>query len=142
MLDAQAALDDLCDQITDTLLRNPSWYLMRDVDGKLCARFQGVERWDTTSTLGRVEDTDQRTMSAQITATLTYGENYDPVITDDFCRMHLDVDVIDPAADPNIKYPGPDGRIEVELMIPRDVSVSGGPVDPPLCEQPPPLKQK
>jgi hypothetical protein len=120
MVDSQAALDDLCDEITNTLLRNPAWYTMRDVDGHLCARFQGVERWDTQSTLGRVDDTDQRTMAAQITATLTYGENYDPLITDDFCRAHLDVDVIDPAADPNIKYPGPDGRIEVELMIPRD----------------------
>jgi hypothetical protein len=112
--------------------------------GRFCARFQGFERLDTTAVLGRVEDTDQRTMAAQITMTLTYGENYDPVVTDDFCRAHIDVDVIDPAADPNIKYPGPDGRIEVELMIPRDGTgqtgeVGGGPVDDPLCVEINPL---
>jgi len=141
MLDAQAALDALCEQVTDALLRNPRWYLKADPahPGKLCARFQGVERWETTAVLGRVEETDQRTMAAQITATLTYAENYDPVIADDFCRVNLDVDVIDPAADPNIKYPGPDGRIEVTLRVPRD-GADGAPADPPLCAEVTPFK--
>jgi hypothetical protein len=142
MLDSQAPLDALCEQITDALLRNPAWYLQR-WNGHWCARFQGVERWETAIVLGRVEDTDQRTLGAQITATLTYGRNYDPVVTDDFCRVNLDVDVIDPAADPNIKYPGPDGRIEVSLRVPRDgTGTTGapgsGPTDPPLCAEPTP----
>jgi len=75
-------------------------------------------------------------MGATINALLTYGRAFDPILsTDEVCRVHIDVDVIDPAADPNIKYPGPDGRIEVELMIPR-TKITGGPVDETLCEHP------
>jgi len=36
-----------------------------------------------------------------------------------FDGMNVKVDDIDPAADPNIKYPGPDGRIEHEFNIPK-----------------------
>ncbi len=35
-----------------------------------------------------------------------------------FTTVQIRVDAIDPMADPNIKYPGPDGRIETELTIP------------------------
>lgn len=31
----------------------------------------------------------------------------------------INVDVIDPAADPNVQYPGPDGRIEFEVAVPQ-----------------------
>lgn len=34
-----------------------------------------------------------------------------------FEGVTVSVDVIDPAADPNLSYPGPDGRIEVEVRI-------------------------
>lgn len=133
MIDSQAALDALCEQVTNALLPNPAWYRM-PANGHTCAMFQGVERWDFGGALGRVEDTDRRTMGGTITAALTYGRNYDPTITDDFCTVHLDVDVIDPAADPNIKYPGPDGRIEIEALFPRS-TLTGGPVDDPaLCD--------
>jgi hypothetical protein len=132
MVDSQQSFDNLCEQITNALLPNPAWYTLH-VNGHSCAMFQGVERWETTGVLGRVEDTDRRTMGGTINAVLTFGRNYDPVIPDFLCRLHFDVDVIDPAADPNIRYPGPDGRIEVEFMVPR-TKVTGGPVDELLCE--------
>jgi hypothetical protein len=38
----------------------------------------------------------------------------------DFDELDVKVDVIDPAADPNIRYPGPDGRIEVDAPMTLD----------------------
>lgn len=35
-----------------------------------------------------------------------------------FTAMRVQVDAIDPMADPNLKYPGPDGRIETEITLP------------------------
>jgi hypothetical protein len=35
----------------------------------------------------------------------------------EFDGLDVKVDVIDPAADPNIAYPGPDGRIEVDAPV-------------------------
>jgi len=35
-----------------------------------------------------------------------------------FEGVNINVDVIDPIADPNLRYPGPDGRIEFESHIP------------------------
>ena len=32
----------------------------------------------------------------------------------------IDVDVIDPMADPNLQYPGPDTRIETSFSVPQD----------------------
>lgn len=43
---------------------------------------------------------------------LTYFQEYQPTIEDDFAEAHIKVDVIDPIADP---HPGPDGRIEFEV---------------------------
>lgn len=36
-----------------------------------------------------------------------------------FEGANIKVDYIDPAADPNLQYPGPDGRIEHEITIPK-----------------------
>lgn len=36
-----------------------------------------------------------------------------------FDGMNIKVDQIDPAADPNLQYPGPDGRTEHEINIPK-----------------------
>lgn len=35
-----------------------------------------------------------------------------------FAGMDMKVDLIDPAADPNLSYPGPDGRIEHNVPVP------------------------
>jgi hypothetical protein len=114
-LDAQAPLDALCAQITLALLTDPSWRI-----------FEGLERWETRIEAARPEESDRRTMAATILAVINYTCIAEPTIEDYFCTAFFDVDVIDPAADPNIKYPGPDGRIEVSFAIPR-------PTDPPLC---------
>ena len=36
-----------------------------------------------------------------------------------FEGANINVDVIDPAADPNLQYPGPDGRTEFEVAVPQ-----------------------
>ena len=115
-LDAQAPLDALCGQVTLALLPNPLWRI----------DFEGLEGWETRADAGRPEDTDRRTMAATILATINYTCIAEPTIEDYFCAAYFDVDVIDPAADPNLRYPGPDGRIELSFLIPR-------PSDPPLC---------
>lgn len=45
---------------------------------------------------------------------LTYIQEYKPEITDTLDKIHVDIDVIEPIADP---APGPDGRIEFETDI-------------------------
>jgi|SRR5215813_7467923 len=132
MVDSAAPLDALCEEVVQTLLRTPAWYKRATAVGGRLQRFEAVPRLDTTQTPGRVEDTDQRTMAAQIQATVTYTCEYPPYVDEvDLCRVCVDFDVIEPAADPNVKFPGPDGRIEVELEIPRPG------IDPPLCDEPP-----
>jgi hypothetical protein len=125
-IDTATPLDALCWEITDALLSNPAWY------GDQGAAIDGISRWSTRCELARVDEADRRTAAATITATVTYTCVAEPRVIDRFERLHLDVDVIDPAADPNIRYPGPDGRIEVEALIPR-------PAEPPLW---PPTRQE
>jgi hypothetical protein len=122
-LDTQAPLDALCAQISVALLSNPDWYA--PIGEWPPPLFDGLPARATRVEFGRVENTDRRTAAATITHTVTYGCVAEPNIKDDFLVAFFDVDVIDPAADPNIKYPGPDGRIEVTFTAP-------GPRDPPL----------
>ena len=51
-----------------------------------------------------------------------------------FDGMNIKWDYIDPAADPNLHYPGPDGRIEHQLTIPKTGSLYGP--DPTLPNTP------
>jgi hypothetical protein len=132
-LDTAAPLDALCAEVTRALLPNPLWYGAGTVEG-----FDGLEGWATRIELGRVEDTDRRTAAAIIYAIPTYVCIAEPTIDDRLEVVGILVDMIDPAADPNTTghpttppdgypggYPGPDGRIELELVVP-------GPNDPPL----------
>jgi hypothetical protein len=41
-----------------------------------------------------------------------------------FESMDIKIDVIDPIADPNLQYPGPDGRIEQHFLVPKSGSLS------------------
>jgi len=137
-LDTCAPLDVLCEQIERATRRNPDWYTP-------CDGIDAIASWSTHQELGRVEETDRRTAAATITALVTYTDIDEPEIEDPLLRVHVKVDVIDPAADPNTPpvwppdgypggYPGPDGRIEVEFDVP-------GPDDPPFWpaeELPPP----
>lgn len=122
-LDTQATLDAMCAQITVALFGNPEWYAPRGTFPP--PLFDGLQSRTTHVQFGRVENTDRRTAAASITHVLLYACVAEPVIVDDFVLAYFDVDVIDPAADPNIKYPGPDGRIELMFTAP-------GPNDPPL----------
>jgi hypothetical protein len=36
----------------------------------------------------------------------------------------INIDAIDPIADPNLHYPGPDGRIEVRVVVPKSGNLS------------------
>jgi hypothetical protein len=133
-IDSAALLDGLCDQVTEALLPSVPFR----------ALIEAVSAWSTKQEPARAEDSDRRTMAATITGMLRYTCWYEPVITDDLCGVRLQVDVIDPAADPNTTghpttppdgypggYPGPEGRIEVDLTIPRPG------IDPPLCDDDP-----
>jgi hypothetical protein len=132
MIDSAAELDALYEEVCTALLPNPDWYAPFDpAMRRRVPLFEAVERWDWSGALARVEDTDQRTTAGSLTATIRYTCEYAHVCPEDFCRVQLDVDVIDPAADPNVKYPGPDGRIEVALRVPRPG------IDPPLCPEGP-----
>lgn len=130
-LDTCAPLDALCEQIERATRRNPNWYLP-------CDSFDGLDGWATHQELARVDESDRRTAAAAITATVSYTDIDEPEIEDAFLTARVKVDVIDPACDPNIDghpteppdgypggCPGPDGRIEVEFVVP-------GPEDPPL----------
>jgi hypothetical protein len=130
-LDTAVPLDALCEQVEAATRRNPDWYTP-------CESFDGLEGWLTRQELGRVEDTDRRTAAAIITASVAYTDIDEPTIVDRLEVVGFTVDVIDPAADPNVDghpttppdgypggYPGPDGRIEVTFDVPR-------PTDPPL----------
>jgi hypothetical protein len=132
-LDTSAPIDALCGEVTRALLPNPLWYGAGKPEG-----FDGLEGWATRIELGRVEDTDRRTAAAIITATPSYMCVAEPTIDDRLEVVGFGVDMIDPAADPNTEghpttppdgypggYPGPDGRIELEFVVPR-------PTDPPL----------
>lgn len=46
--------------------------------------------------------------------TLNFTEKWDAIVEDDLKEINIDVDVIDPIADP---APGPDGKIEFQLNI-------------------------
>jgi hypothetical protein len=141
-IDTAAPLDALCAEITDALLSNPAWY------GEHGAAISGIDRWSTRIELARVDEADRRTAAATLTWTVTYSCVAEPRVIDRFERLHLDVDVLDPAADPNTTghpttppagyaggYPGPDGRIEVDALFPR-------PIDPPLWPAKRPVKQE
>lgn len=101
--DAKSAerIDHLCDDVKDWLLGDPEWLV-------------GYERiMAMTTEVDRDIEGESRTTVATLSFTLTISEYYEPRIPDTLEQIHMEVDVIRPAADPNIKYPGPDGRIEV-----------------------------
>jgi hypothetical protein len=115
-IDSQAPLDDFCAEITLALLTNPEWYAPRGTWPP--PLFDGLQSRTTHVEFGRVDRTDRRTAAAKMTHALLYGCVAEPVVRDKLLHAFFDVDVIDPAADPNIRYPGPDGRIEVRFTAP------------------------
>jgi hypothetical protein len=101
--DARSAesVDNLCEAIKTRLLCDPKWLVL----------FERVLSIDTE--VERNVEGESRATIATLTFALQVSEYYEPVIPDMLEHLHVDVDVIRPAADPNLRYPGPDGRIEV-----------------------------
>jgi len=108
--DARSAerVDALCEAAKSRLLCDPKWLVL----------FERVLSIDTEIECN-VEG-ESRTTIATLTFALQVSEYYEPVIPDMLEHLHVDVDVIRPATDPNIRYPGPDGRIEVsaDFLVP------------------------
>lgn len=105
--DAGSALrvDELCDAVKSRLLCDPSWLVM----------FERIAAIDTA--IERNVEGESRLTSATLGFQLALSEYYEPAIPDRLETLHMDVDVIRPAADPNLRYPGPDGRIEVDARF-------------------------
>jgi hypothetical protein len=101
--DARSAehVDALCEVAKSRLLCDPKWLVL----------FERVLSIDTE--VERNVEGESRATIATLTFALQVSEYYEPVIPDMLEHLHVDVDVIRPAADPNLRYPGPDGRIEV-----------------------------
>ena len=101
--DARSAehVDALCEAAKSRLLCDPKWLVL----------FERVLSIDTE--IERNVEGESRTTIATLTFALQVSEYYEPVIPDMLEHLHVDVDVIRPAADPNLRYPGPDGRIEI-----------------------------
>jgi hypothetical protein len=94
-------VDTLCAAAKSRLLCDPSWL-------GLIERVLSVE-----TVLDYNAEGESRTVIATLTFSLQDSELYEPVIPDWLESVRLRVDVISPAADPNIRFPGPDGRIEI-----------------------------
>jgi hypothetical protein len=107
--DAEDALDALCETVLDRLLTNPEWV----------AQFEEIIGISTA--IGFDARGENVLMGARIVITGTYRTLWEPVVPDEFERLQFGIDAIDPA-DPNIRQPGPDGRIEAgaDFTIPND----------------------
>jgi hypothetical protein len=105
--DARSAerVDDLCDAVKDRLLGDAEWL-------QLYEQITGI-----STEVDRNIEGEQRTTVATLTFDLTVSEWWEPRVPDTLEHIHVDVDVITPAADPNLKYPGPDGRIEAVFDV-------------------------
>lgn len=102
-------VDELCDDVKDWLLGDPEWLVNYE-------RMAGF-----TTEIDRDIEGESRTTVATLTFAMTISEWYEPRIPDTLDKIDMKIDVITPAADPNIKYPGPDGRIEVHTEFNRPI---------------------
>jgi len=107
--DARSAerVDQLCDDVKDWLLGDPEWLVSYE---QITAMSTDIDR--------NIEG-ESRTTVATLSFSLTISEYYEPRIPDTLEEVHMEIDVIRPAADPNLRYPGPDGRIEADVPMKR-----------------------
>ncbi len=95
-----AKADEIAEAVEECLLSDPGFNNL----------FSEAATYDVEYSL---YDQGARPIVAEILSfNLTYFQEYQPKIEDDFVEAHIKVDVIDPIADP---HPGPDGRIEFEV---------------------------
>ena len=113
-------VDRYCDIIKGRLLSDGAWL-------QIFERVLSIE-----TEVDRTVEGEWRLTTATLSFTLQYTEVWEPYIPDWLESVHIKVDVIDPAADPNTGepgtppnveggypggYPGPDGRIEIDTRI-------------------------
>ena len=93
-------LDTIAEAVEECLLSDPEF----------TKRISELETYDVEYSLS---DQGARPAVVEILSfKLSYFQTYQPTITDDLNSVDIDVDVIDPIADP---HPGPDGRIEFKV---------------------------
>lgn len=105
-------IDDVVLAIETSLMTNADWI----------SQFSENPEINTTFEYGKAGETNQA--SAEIKLALKYQDEFTPDITALLERIHIDTDVISPAADPNLlpngEVLGPDGRIELTSDITLD----------------------
>lgn len=95
-----AKADAIAEAVEECLLSDPEF----------TKRISELETYDVEYSLS---DQGARPAVVEILSfKLSYFQTYQPTITDDLNSVDIDVDVIDPIADP---HPGPDGRIEFKV---------------------------
>ncbi len=97
--DFEDEVDAICEAVLGRLLTNPEWVV----------RFEQINSVNTR--VGFDARGERPLVGALITITGTYRSIWEPVVPDDFASASFGIDCIDPA-DPNLRQPGPDGRIE------------------------------
>jgi hypothetical protein len=95
--------------------------LIKDVlDAVLCDPEWGMDYSRAPTMVTDYEYTDEGDIdvcAARIRMSVEWQEQYPPRLTETLNEVGFNVDVIEPAADPNLQYPGPDGRIEVQADV-------------------------
>lgn len=98
-------LDAVVLLIETALMTNATWV----------SQFEEISKIHSIFGYQNAGETNQA--SAKVTFTVKYQEEFEPDITVILNRIHIDTDVISPAADPNLlpegETLGPDGRIEI-----------------------------
>ena len=100
-----ADLDDKAGDVVETLLCDNDWL----------SHLEGIE--SIVTSIKPNSEGDKRLITAEIEIACVVRPVYQPRVDDDLKTVGIKVDVIDPIADPNLKYPGPDGRIEFVVQI-------------------------
>jgi hypothetical protein len=95
-------LDTVVGEVLDKLLTDAIWD----------TRYEAVSEILTEYDYREAGETNQA--AALITFEIQYTDKYEPRIVNNLESIHVDVDVISPAADP---LPGPDGRIEASFDV-------------------------
>lgn len=102
-------LDVVVQLVETTLMTNAEWV----------SKFSEIS--EITSIFGYESAGETNQASAKLALTVKYQDQFEPNITLLLERLHIDTDVISPAADPNLLPPGetlgPDGRIEITTDI-------------------------
>jgi hypothetical protein len=113
-------VDRYCELVKARLLR----------DGKWLQLFERVLSIDTE--IERSVEGEWRLTTATLSFSLQYTEAWEPFVPDWLESMKIEVDVIAPAADPNVRFPGPDGRIEVDARVTNKTPPPPSPIDEPF----------